>query len=397
MLRIITFILLYFSAWVSLTPDLNVYALYFAIPLSTFLSFHVGGNCFKGNPYIKLLLTMYIWIAITALFAYNEEATIRDMRAVLGAVLLTISFANLVIKKNNIIPLYIVFIILYIAAIRYALDNIFSMQFDYRTDRLNDRTLNANTIAYYTFFVTFSIFMLGEMARTKKWRIFFDLTFFLMIVISFVIAILTASRQVLIIQIPLIAILLYIRYFKNSGSGRKIAMAFALIFVFVISIDSVMDVYDNSLLNSRSQTKVEDDSRFAIMLNAFEVAVDHPVLGVGPGNYIFFDKGGLFSHNTYLELFANSGLLALILYIALLYKYCKNQWNIYRKSKDRIVLAFFFFGIIYAIDNMFFVFYNALWLMGFFILVSSHSLTYEKGIFLKSSHQYASSNLIKKT
>lgn len=77
------------------------------------------------------------------------------------------------------------------------------MEMSSDADRLNDAKLNANTMAYYTFYATMAAFLLSDMVQSINYRKLFKILFLAMIPISFV-AIVTASRQVLIIQIPLI-------------------------------------------------------------------------------------------------------------------------------------------------------------------------------------------------
>lgn len=47
-----------------------------------------------------------------------------------------------------------------------------------------------------------------------------------------------------------------------------------------------------------------------------------------------------------------------------------------RIYRDNVYLVFLICGMIYLFDNFFYVFYIDLWLIGFFILLASHSETY---------------------
>ena len=53
-----------------------------------------------------------------------------------------------------------------------------------------------------------------------------------------------------------------------------------------------------------------------------------------------------------------------------------SQWKRFWKYRDKTYLVFLVCGLIYLFDNFFYVFYVDLWLIGFFILLASHSETY---------------------
>lgn len=377
--RIETFciILLYFAASVSLNDSLNSFALYGAIPLSFILSFNVG-NSIKSNSYVKCLLYLILWIAFTYIGAtYIQEAN-NQMKNLLGVFIFSVTLANLSKEKRYLPWLYGIFIILFIQALIYANNHILIEGFDTTKDRLNDDKLNANTVAYYTFFVTFALYELGNSFLIKKNFVvrIFRIAFIAMYIISFMVALLTASRQVLIIQLPLLALLTYIRYIKGTSVKRKIMFVLIASSICIASMNKIADAYDNSFLKVRSEQDAKDDVRGVLMQDAIKVGFEHPIMGVGPGNYVRYSFNKHFSHCTYTELFANTGVVGFIIYVILLLMYIKNQWHRMRAYRDKAYWVFFICGLIYLFDNFFYVFYVDLWLIGFFILLASHSDTY---------------------
>lgn len=373
----ICIILLYFAASVSLNDSLNPIALYGAIPLSFFLSFSVG-NSIKTNKYVKYLFYLILWIAFTYIGAtYIQEANYQ-MKNLLGVFVFSVTLANLSKDKRCIPWLYGIFIILFIQALIYANNHILIEGFDTSKDRLNDEKLNANTVAYYTFFVTFALYELGNTFLVKKDSVVrvFRICFWAMYIISFIVALLTASRQVLIIQLPLLALLTYIRYIKGASAKRKVVFFLIASVICISSIDKIADAYDNSFLKVRSEQDAKDDVRGALMQDAIKVGFEHPVMGVGPGNYVRYSFNKHFSHCTYTELFANTGVFGFLIYVTLLLMFIKKQWNRMRIYRDKAYLVFLICGLIYLFDNFFYVFYVDLWLIGFFILLASYSETY---------------------
>ena len=373
-LRIITFILLYFSVACSLNDELNIIALYVAVPLSFVLSFIVGKNSLFSNVYIRIILILYLWVLFSSFFAYSFEDAQRTLHQCLGTFLICVTFANLATEKKNISLLYGLYIVIFIATIFYASHYLIDTSFDTEVDRASDDKLNANTIAYYTFFFTITIFVLGIVAKNVIISRFFKLFFLFLIPLSFIIAIYTASRQVLIIQVPLLICLLLIRYWRKSNPITKLLFVAVGIIIILVIINTIDGVYQDTLLAQRSDNDLEDETRYLIIQNAFNVGLEHPFFGVGPGNYLNFDPNGAFSHSTYLELFACTGFIGFLIYFILLIMLVINSLKEYKISKNPLFLTFFIFAVIFMIDNLFFVFYNGVWLLGFFILIASHEL-----------------------
>lgn len=375
--EILCIILLYFAASVSLIDSLNPLALYGAIPLSFLISLSVG-NSLKTNNYLKRLLVLILWVAATYFSAVYVEEANNQMKNLLGVFVLSMTIANLSSDKRCVPWLYGVFIILLIQALVYANSHIMIEGFDTATDRLNDEKLNANTVAYYTFFVTFAIYELGNSFLIKNRVIanIFRLLFLAMYGVSFTVAILTGSRQVLIIQIPLLVLLTFIRYIEGASLKRKLLFVLIAAVACVASIDPITKSYNNSYLKVRSETKAKDDVRALLLQDAIKVGCQHPIMGVGPGNYVRYSFNRHFSHCTYTELFANTGVIGALIYVSLLLMFITSQWKRFWKYRDKTYLVFLVCGLIYLFDNFFYVFYVDLWLIGFFILLASHSETY---------------------
>ena len=193
-------ICLYFAAYASLSDNLNSIALYIALPLSAGYCFFIN-NTIRNNKYISMLLILYGWLCLCyPLTEYLEPAN-REIRQVLGCFILSYTIATLS-QKRQIIPwLYGVYCLLLICAWKYANENIIS-DITFGEDRLNDDKLNANHFAYYTFYVTISLYILGEIIKKSLLKKIMRVLFIGSIVLSFYTAIFTASRQILIIQIP---------------------------------------------------------------------------------------------------------------------------------------------------------------------------------------------------
>lgn len=350
-------------------------SLWVAIPAATIFSFLTYPQL-KFNIYMKLQFALYLWIAFTALFAQFPLIAGSQVRRIVVCFMSIYCFNQLAMKQGMVKWLYAVYIIFYLGMLYYAGTHILDADFDYTEDRLDDNKLNANMIAYFTFFTTYIVFLMAEIVKTKLIRFVFLILFLLSPAWSFAAAILTGSRQIIVIQVPLIVILFYLRYLKNQSPIRKVLFVSASIVAGVILIQKGLSIYEDSYLNQRNEDSYMEDSRSKLIMDALEVGITHPLVGVGPGCFGKFKYGRSFSHCNYVELFANSGLLAMALCIAMYWIFIRTQWKRYKRTKDRVILAFFVFGLMYALDNVFYVYYTNPWLMSFFFLVAMHSDNY---------------------
>lgn len=369
---------LWFAAFASLYSDAwNAIALYAVLPFAFIVSFVRNGFKLATNKYMLILTMLYLWCLLACLWATYIDNAIRHMSQILGTFILSYIFA-VNVKDKKIIPwLYGTYIILFLSAWLYAQSHIL-INVEAERFRLGDDKLNANKMAYYLFYVTFLVYMLGEITSEAFVRTLWKYLFWLMIPLTFVTALLTASRQVLIIQIPLISVLLYLRYIKNRGLFRKSFFVLFIIVAVIAISPYVIQQYSDSYLAERSEREVGEDARITLLFDAIQVGWEHFPLGVGPGNYGKFSYSGSFSHNSFAELWATVGIVGVSLYCYLMFLFVKRQWSRYRNFQNKKFFVFFIFGLIYILDGFFYVFHNGVWLMAFFILVASHSEEFSK-------------------
>lgn len=368
---------LIFAAIVSINSDsLNRIALYVAIPFAFFLSC-VHSKSIAPNRYVLILLLLYFWDFISCIWASYPTSSKVEMNRILGAILLSYIFAANGSNYKLCKYLYIVYIVLYLAAWYYASNNMsIATELSSNDDRMSDEKLNANTMSYYTFYTTTAIFLLSSMFESKRIKRFMNILFVLMIPVSLVVALITASRQVLLIQIPLFVFLLFERYIKQANLKKRVISICFIALVVIYAMPKVIDIINDSFLIERAETRINEDIRWYILKNAIDVGMRNFPLGVGAGNFIHYSPTGHFSHCSYTEIFANTGIIGLLIYCCLIGRFLRIQWKYYKKTKDRIFIIFLLFGLVYTFYQFFYVFYNDLWLIGFFVLVATHSDAY---------------------
>lgn len=356
------------SLWaiLSLYSWANNICLYVFLPLSFVLVLSQNRDIYETNRFLQLLFVLYFWFLISSFFSVDVNESFLQVKRTVATFLLCTVFAS--IGKKRPVVGYVIYLLFFIALLYYAYFNILSI-IDVSEERMQDDNVNANMFAYYTSFTTFALFILSYCSTNKK-RLF-NVLFLGMIPLSFIVALLTGSRQTLLVQIPLIASLLGVKYVRN---GKGVLVFSLIILVAILLFFSFGEgMYEHSTLAHRNELSVGDDERTFLIKDAFRVGFNNIVLGVGPGCYKLVNPTHHYAHCAYAELIACSGLPALAIYVSILIIFIKTQIKRYYASKNRLFLSFALFGVIFSFQNLFYAFYLLPWLMSFFVLVSSHS------------------------
>lgn len=356
------------SLWaiLSLYSWANNICLYVFLPLSFVLVLSQNRDIYETNRFLKLLFVLYFWFLISSFFSVDVNESFLQVKRTVATFLLCTVFAS--IGKKRPVVGYVIYLLFFIALLYYAYFNILSI-IDVSEERMQDDNVNANMFAYYTSFTTFALFILSYCSTNKK-RLF-NVLFLGMIPLSFIVALLTGSRQTLLVQIPLIASLLGVKYVRNGKGVLVFSLIILVAILLFLSFGEGM--YEHSTLAHRNELSVGDDERTFLIKDAFRVGFNNIVLGVGPGCYKLVNPTHHYAHCAYAELIACSGLPALAIYVSMLIIFIKTQIKRYYASKNRLFLSFALFGVIFSFQNLFYAFYLLPWLMSFFVLVSSHS------------------------
>jgi len=365
--------MLSFAAVVMYSPRWNAVSLYAILPMACVLSF-CHHPCAIPNRYFGWFLLLWAWIVFTSTFAMDTTVAQNEVKRTLGCVVLAYIICIWGREKSVIPWLYGIFILLLIAAIYYGYTCIYMGDISALGDaRMSDDTLNANTIAYYTFYALFAIYMLGVIPENPVVRSAFRWMFVGMAAVVYIVAIATASRQTPLISFPFWAILMILRYIgKESAPWQRWMVIIAGIVALICLVPMVMDIYQDSSLQLRNEAGGSDEERLALLKESIEVGAAHPWLGVGPDNFRLVSQYQLISHCTYTELWANTGLVGVCLYIGMLLTLGIQQVKSYRISHHKESLYILVFLGFYTIYQLLFVFYPHLWLIAFFMLVAAH-------------------------
>lgn len=141
---------------------------------------------------------------------------------------------------------------------------------------------------------------------------------------------LTLTKSRMSILVVVLGMSLYYTIYKEL-SGKQaikiIGVLIVLIILLVLSMSNqfLYNLYGNrieSMFNFFSKTANTDASvtgRLALQQRAIEVFLNHPILGVGIGNFSSYSNNlggvsGFYAHNNFLELLADVGIVGTVMY-----------------------------------------------------------------------------------
>jgi len=149
--------------------------------------------------------------------------------------------------------------------------------------------------------------------------------------------VLTSSRSGLLALI--ISIIICVWEYGIKEKRRQLVVATVLLTVLGLGIAASSSHYRARLESivlgniEGSGDKGSREARVALFKKSVEVAVTHPIFGVGPGCFVMVDSGWVLAHNAYTELAAETGFPGLFLFLVALAAAVKNI-AVVRKSQQ---------------------------------------------------------------
>lgn len=366
--------MLFFIAFVLWRGSYYRISLYVLIPMLIVFSFFRFGKTILSSKYWLPYLLLIFWMLLSSLVNENQSDSMRRMIPVVASFLLSFSAYALALRGNNAKVLYmsycVFFVVLMVSLFR---EGGVVADFDYGDESVRTQSLkmNANSYAYYSFFLIMSVRMLLEEKKNKPNMTGRVLVYLVLIAIGCYTSLLTASRQVMYIEIPLVALFIYVDFIKSGEkTGRKMFYVVLLMLAVVMFLPVFMSYYEKSFLASRSQIGFNEDTRSRMIIQAFHLALENPLFGVGLGADITF------SHCTYAHLASRCGLMAFVIYSYMLLKFIFIQWGRYLIKKDNTYLLFFFCGLFYALGNIVYSYIDGPFMMSMLFILAGDSERY---------------------
>ena len=323
-----------------------VASLYVAIPLLIVYCFWFYKDVIFKSTYWTPYLLMIIWMYLSTAVSDTANDGLRQMVPIMASFLLSFVGYAVVRRNNNYWGIYVS----YIALLAYLMCQNFMevgfvLSFDYSSEaeRGSFMKLNANDYAYYTLFATMSLRLLIEFFGSKVSNLYRVIAYIAFTLLSLYVALFTASRQVLALQLPLLAFFFF--YDFMWGKKANVGYLFMVLLLLISVFPYIESIYLNSYLSVRSHVGFQEDVRNEILIKAFYQGLDNPLFGLGIGADTFF------SHCTYTHLFARCGLFAALCFIVILYKGAITQFKRYRRSRDRVFILYLVLVLFIAVGN----------------------------------------------
>ena len=334
---------------------------------------------FFPNNSLKVYLFLVLWLGVCSIFACDPKVAITMMIKIISGFLCSFTLYHLALKEKNIVWVYLIVIASFVSMMVYANNNIGLIIAENIGDRLQNDIINANMFAYSLFYASFALYIILMKYVPNKLLVELTLVFGI-IGISIWLSLMTASRQIIMLQIPLMVSLFAVKIFRLKPTNIMVVLLFICLLIF-LGLPIFDNYYSGSLLAERSTVSFTEDFRSVVLSEAIRCGLDNPIFGVGPGNFVLINKYHVFSHNNFAELFSNGGFVAFILYVFMIATNLKSQWKRYRITSDRFFLYHFIFQLFFLIDNMLYVQISSLWLMGFYFISVGHSDSYYSRIY----------------
>ena len=341
------------------------------LPAMFFIVFFKQPSIIK-EKYVLIYGLLVFWMVVSMSYAQNQETARSVILVEVACWPCSVISYFLAQNSRNRVSIYVILVFYLIEMLLYLIFTEGATIATSNDERKSSSLVNANTLGYFSFYATFAYFLISRIKNVDRKK-----TLVGMIIIAFIslyIALVTASRQILIIQFPFIFLLVAF-LFKDAIKKNKSVLV-RLAFVMAILIPLFLSLFEGSFLAERAKGNITEDNRYELILLAIAIGFQNPIFGVGPANFAQYNEWDAFSHCTYTELFACCGFPALILFLIIIFIFTSSQLSRYKKYKDEMYLYFFIFSLFFILDNFFFVFTDCLPLMEFFFFFLGHSEFY---------------------
>lgn len=222
-----------------------------------------------------------------------------------------------VVKKTN--SLDFIFKVLGIVIFAYALTAFLNGTIDAGRLTVSEKG-NYNTLAVYMSF--------GLILAVYFWNKGFVYKILSIIYIPFAASniFLSGSRKGFLITAAFFVLMAIIYYWPLFVSQNRIRIRIGIgilvvILLTVVFYDQVAQLYSDSILAQRFNLAYSEDAatigRVQMYQEAFRLFTEYPLLGIGYDNYKYLAGFGVFSHSTYAEVLASSGIIGTVIYFSI--------------------------------------------------------------------------------
>ncbi|MBN1804557.1 MAG: O-antigen ligase family protein [Sedimentisphaerales bacterium] len=246
--------------------------------------------------------------------------------------------------------------------------------------RVNSLLGEAKGLAFYLMPIIFLVMsLLALKATVLKYRllIFLNVLFIIIFLMTF-----ARSAMVLFVFSAVLFLFLLGRFYGLSGINKFLPALFIILFVLLISSFLLIQVtkqFDYDFITSfveriESLLTLKDDHADIVSLDvALRLIPEHPIIGIGWGNFSFYAPCLLVIENVpnqFLHIMVETGIVGLLIFSLFLFCSFMYAFNNLRRIKDiywrKIVLSLLIMVVSYTICIMYYSYwfnYPYLWIM----------------------------------
>lgn len=331
------YILFSFIAKPPIMPEVYVtYSLYMVIGYAVFLM--ITRSTIYWNKYLTWSSSIIALCFVSVLYAHHKEVAFNGIYTLFIPFILAFSFVQLVSTKEDIKNILIVLAIsggiLYILMMKH---NLFDI-----TERLgNELSGNANAFAGIILLSVMAAICSIYLSKNKlMWVLMIAV-----IIVDYHMLLLAEGRKYIITPILFAVILSF------KASGFKISRLLLLIGIIIVVTPTViallfkLDVISDNLITRFEMTSAMlegqsgmmgdgDIERQKMISYGWRYFLDSPLWGNGQGNFSYLfsleNSGGHighYSHNNYVELLCNLGIIGFIMYYIFYYRILRTTFK----------------------------------------------------------------------
>ncbi len=357
--------------------DIENMITYFFVTFLLLISFHV--NHYKIKIF-KPVIYYSIFVVVSSLSVINAhylDLYSINMKTIIGTLIFGITLYNFVIADLKYLKIILWSYILstYILAVYFYSKGLLSLSLiDNTSFRLGGNIFDPNSIVYYIFLAIFATIILSLLSNRWRDRYIYLISLPLWIILVF----LSSSRGGLGVFL-----LVNILYWPYIGLVRKINFYKSTLFLLVLLIllwPAANYVYYHYLINSSIVVRYnllisqgENTARFLLLKDAFRVFLGHPLFGVGAGNYVLLSRYHQFSHNNFMEILVNQGVVALSFYVMSLLSLVRIVWLFLKEKQTqvdrKIAAVIMLFMFTFAVYSFLYPFFELIAFTGFIFVL----------------------------
>ena len=208
------------------------------------------------------------------------------------------------------------------------------------------------TYGFYAMLIGIISFCLGSFEKKPPLKTFYFTVAVLTVTANFF----TYTRSTLYAQI--FAFIVYFVFFKSRNKTREIlAVAGYLVIIYLID----PQILGRSLIAVKAGSLEQADIRSVIWSTSFNIFKDHPLFGIGFGNFPEFYQRYLkvpseifgHAHNDFLNVAVNAGILGFLAFIFMWVVFLKNLLRRYKEKKEGYPKALILGGVLSVVAFLF--------------------------------------------